>query len=164
MDVIDPSTNKSIKKITLYAGPGDMATDANNKLWVIAQGDYQGNDGKLFRINPSTLAVEQTIELGVNPSNADLGISPDKKSLYYYVGSSIYKIGIDATSAPSSSWVTDTNITSPYSIGVDPRTGDVYLGDALNYSSEGKVYIYGSNGTLKTSFTAGINPGQFIFR
>lgn len=164
LNVIDPTTNKSVKTITLYAGPGELVTDVNNKLWVIAQGTYGGNDGKLFKINPSTLAVEQTIELGINPSNPDLVISPDKKSLYYYSGTSIFKIGIDATSAPSSAWVTNADVVSPYSIGCNPRTGDVYLGDALNFSSEGKVYVYGSDAKAKTNFSAGINPGQFIFR
>jgi YVTN family beta-propeller protein len=164
VNVIDPTTNKSIEKITLYAGPGGMVTDANNKLWVIAQGTYAGNDGKLFKINPTTFVIEQTIELGLNPSNPDLAISPDKKSLYYYSGSSVYKIEINATTAPASSWVSNADIVSLYSMGVDPRTGDVYLGDALNYSSEGKVYVYGSNANLKTTFSAGINPGQFIFK
>ncbi len=164
VSVIDPTTNKSVKKIALYAGPGGMVLDANNKLWVIAQGTYAGNDGKLFRINPSTFAIEQTIELGLNPANPDLAISPDKKSLYYYSGTSIYKVGIDATSAPSESWITNAEIVAPYSLGVDPKTGDVYLGDALDYSSEGKVYVYRSDANPKTSFTAGINPGQFIFR
>jgi YVTN family beta-propeller protein len=164
VNVIDPTTDKSIKKITLYAGPGGMALDANNKLWIIAQGTYLGNDGKLFCVNTTTFSIEKTIELGLNPSNPDLAISPDKKSLYYYSGPAIYKIGIDATGAPASSWVLNADIVAPYALGVDPKTGDVYLGDALNYSSEGKVYVYGVDAKLKTSFTAGINPGQFIFK
>ncbi|GHM99417.1 hypothetical protein WSM22_09070 [Cytophagales bacterium WSM2-2] len=163
VNVINPSTNESIQKITLSPGPGGMVLDSNGKLWVITSGSYHGNDGKLYRINPSTFVIEQTIQLGLNPG-IDLGISPDKKSLYYYSGKSIYKVGTDATTAPASSWVTNANVVASYALGVDPRTGDVYLGDALNFSAQGKAYVYGSDASLKTSFDTGISPGQFIFR
>ncbi len=166
VSVIDPATNKVVATIQLAAGPSAMVLDANNKLWVITSGSSTNfignNDGKLFRINTSTFAIEQTIELSANPLT-DLGISPDKKSLYYSVYSSVYKIDITATTAPSAPW-SKTSLTSLYALGVDPKTGEVYLGDAMNYSSEGKVSVYNSDGTLKTSFSAGIAPGQFIFR
>lgn len=166
VSVIDPSTNKLVTNIPLTAGPSGMVIDANNKLWVITSGsstNFVGNnDGKLYRINPSSFAIEQTIELNANPLT-DLGISPDKKNLYYAVGSLVFKTDISASIAPSAPW-SSTSITTLYSLGVDPKTGEVYLGDALNYSSEGKVYVYNTDGTLKTSFNAGIAPGQFIFR
>jgi YVTN family beta-propeller protein len=166
ISVIDPSTNKLVTNIELTAGPSGMVIDANNKLWVITSGtstNFVGNnDGKLYRINPSSFAIEQTIELNANPLT-DLGISPDKKNLYYAIGSSVYKIDIAAASAPGTAW-SSTSLTTLYSLGVDPKTGEVYLGDALNYSSEGKVYVYNTDGTLKTSFNVGIAPGQFIFR
>ncbi len=87
----------------------------------------------------------------------------DKKSIYYSVNSAVYKIDITATTAPSTIW-SNTTLTALYALGVDPKTGEVYLGDALNYSSEGKVYIYNTDGSMKTSINAGISPGQFIFR
>jgi YVTN family beta-propeller protein len=166
VSVIDPSTNTLVKKITLAAGPAGMVLDANNKLWVITSGSSTNfignNDGKLIRINPSTFDIEQTIELNANPLT-DLGVSPDKKSLYYAVNSSVYKIDITASSAPSTAW-SNTTLSSLYALGVDPKTGEVYLGDALNFSSEGKVFIYNTDGTFKTFISAGISPGQFIFR
>ncbi len=51
-----------------------MVLDVNNKLWVISTGTYAGNDGKLFRVDPSTFDIEQTIDLGANPGG-DIGIS-----------------------------------------------------------------------------------------
>ncbi len=162
VSIIDPSTNALVKNITLAAGPAGMVLDANNKLWVITTGTYAGNDGKLFRVDPSTFDIEQAIDLGANPG-VDLGLSPDKKSLYYSVNSLVYKMDITATSAPGTAW-SSTTLTSLYALGVDPKTGEVYLGDALNFSSEGKVFIYNTDGSLKTSISTGISPGQFIFR
>jgi hypothetical protein len=49
-------------------------------------------------------------------------------------------------------------------LGVDPTSGNIFVGDALNYASAGIVYIYNPDGTFKTKIDAGIDPTQFIFR
>lgn len=162
VSVIDPSLDKQIKKITLSAGPAGMVLDANNKLWVIANGTYGGNDGALYRIDATSFLVEQTINLSANPGNS-LVTSPDKKTLYYFISNSVYQIGIDATTAPAAVWINNSDFVALSSLGVD-ASGNVYVGDALDYSSPGKVYIYKTDGSLKTQITSGIDPTQFIFR
>lgn len=161
--VIDPQDNSLVKQITLDAGPAGMTLDSSGKLWVITTGNYLGNDGKLFRINTTTLAVDKTIELGANP-NSDLDISSDKQSIIYSVGNSIYKIGLNESSANSASLVVESDATALYAIGVNPANGDIYVGDAVDFASPGTVFVYGMDGTLKHSFGAGIDPGQFVFR
>ncbi len=163
VSVIDPSIDKRVNQFTLAAGPAGMVLDANNKLWVVTTGTFAGNDGKLFRVNPSTFAIEQTINLSANPGNS-LGITPDKKTLYYSVNSLIYKITIDATTASTSSFINATDVVTLNTLAVNPTNGDIYVGDALNYSTAGSVYVYGSDGTKKTSFAAGITPSQIVFK
>jgi hypothetical protein len=158
--IIDPSTNTLVNQIELAAGPSGIVADANNKIWVITS---SGTDGKLFRINPTTFAIEQTIPLTENPGG-DLAVSPDKKSLYYYIGNDIYKISIDATTAPTTPWVHSTDIVSLYALGVDPKTGEVYAGDALNFATAGSVYVYNQDGSFEMKLNAGIDPTQFVFR
>jgi hypothetical protein len=160
--VIDPSSDNLIDQIEVGPGPGGMVIDSNNKLWVIVTGTYQGNDGKLVRINSQSLAIEQEIDLNLNP-DVDLSITPDKKNIIYASGKEVYKIGIDATAAPSVALFTANEAVTPYAFEVDPDNGDIYLGDALNFATQGVVYIYSENGALKTSFAAGINPTQFVF-
>jgi DNA-binding beta-propeller fold protein YncE len=163
--VIDPSNNELIDQIELADGPAGMVLDANNKLWVITEGTYAGNDGKLFRINPTTLAIEDEIDLGVNPgANADLDITPDKKTLIYSRDNAIYKISISATDAPASPWIEASEVSNLYALDVNPDNGEVYIGDAVDFSSPGKVYVYHADGTFKESFESGINPTQFIFK
>ncbi|MBS1486488.1 MAG: hypothetical protein JST43_02770 [Bacteroidetes bacterium] len=163
VSVIDPSTDKRIKQLTLSAGPAGMVLDANSKLWVIATGTYGGNNGMLYRINPSLFAVEQTISLGANPGNS-LCISPDKKTLYYAVGNKIFKIAFDGTAAPTSPFINAADVVALNTLAVNPANGDIYVGDALNYSSSGNAYIYDAAGNKKTSFAVGITPTQFVFQ
>jgi hypothetical protein len=161
--VINPSDNTLVDQVELAPGPAEMVLDKNNKLWVITTGTFEGNDGKLFRINTSTLAVESQIDLGMNP-DTELAITEDKANLIFTSGTSVYKMPIDATTAPSSPFITASDVVTPYALGIDPKTDEIYIGDALNYASAGNVYIYKTDGSLKTSFVAGINPTQFLFR
>ncbi len=103
------------------------------KLWVIATGGSSGNDGRLFRLNATTLQIEDEIELGVNPGT-DLELSPDKSTLIYHAGTSIFKMAITSEAAPEEAWITATDVDVPYALGVHPVTGDVYFGDAVDYA------------------------------
>jgi hypothetical protein len=161
--VINPSDNTLVKQIEVGPGPAGMVIDNNKTLWVITSGTYQGNDGKLSRINTSTLTVEGEIALGLNP-DTDLAITSDKKNLIFSSGQAVYKIAIDATAAPTTPYINATDVVTPYALGVDPTTSEVYIGDALNFATPGNVFIYNADGTKKTSFAVGINPTQFIFR
>lgn len=161
--VIDPSDNTLVDQIEVVSGPSGMVTDADGKVWVICTGDFGGANGALVRISPSTLAVEKTIELHVNP-DADLAITPDLGNLVYTVGTTVYKLPISATEAPDASLFEATAVIANYAMGIDPETGDIWIGDALDFTAEGKVYVYQADGAFKTSFTAGIGPTQFVYK
>jgi hypothetical protein len=161
--VIDPTTNTLVKHIELASGPAGSVLDANGKLWVICTGDFGASNGQLFRIHPSTLAVEESIDLNVNP-DVDLGITPDKSNLIYSIGSSIYSISISATVAPTDKLFEATDVVYNYAMGVDPDSGNIWIADALNFATEGKVYVYTNAGVPVTSFNAGISPTQVVFK
>ena len=48
--------------------------------------------------------------------------------------------------------------------GVDPRTGEIYVADAVDYSQAGLVRRYSSDGKLIDQFRVGINPNGFAFK
>ncbi|MBA4057149.1 MAG: hypothetical protein C0490_20720 [Marivirga sp.] len=161
--VIDPTNNTLVDQITLASGPAGLATDVNGKLWVICGGDYGSSNGQLFRINTSTLVVEETIDLNVSP-DGDLAVTPDKRNLIYSSGKNVYRIAITSTDAPTEPLFEADEVVTNYALAVDPDNGDIWLGDALNYTSAGKVYIYNASGDFKSSFDAGISPTQFVFK
>jgi hypothetical protein len=159
--VINPSDNSLVKQITLSAGPAGMAVDANNKLWVVCS---KSGAGKLFRIDPTTLVVEATINITSGGPRTRIAVSPDKQNIFYMVGKSVYKLPITATSETSQSLFDAKEVTTYYAFNIDPNNGDIWIGDALNYTSVGKTFVYTSEGILKTSFETGINPTQFVFK
>ena len=158
--VINPADNSLVKQIVLSGGPSGMVTDANGKLWVICS-DFIS--GKLYRINPSTLTIEATITLSSAPE-IDLAITPDKQNIIYAIGKSIYKLPITSATATAQPLFVASDVTAFYTFNVDPDNGDIWIGDALDYSSPGKAYIYNAAGSAKSSVPAGISVGQFVFK
>ncbi len=161
--VIDPADNTLVDQITVGAGPSGSVIDANGKIWVICIGDFGAMNGQLVRINPETLEIEESIDLNINP-DTELALTPDQRNLIYSSGADIYKLPITATAGPADLFFTVDDLVLNYSLGVDPDNGDIYVGDAFNYITPGKVYVYSESGTLKTSFETGISPTQFVFK
>ncbi len=51
-----------------------------------------------------------------------------------------------------------------YGLGIDPYSGDIYLGDAIDQVQHGVVYRYKADGTVLDTFRTGINPGFFCYK
>jgi len=161
--VINPKDNSLVKQIALSDGPSGLVLDANNKLWVACVGGYGATTGKIYRINPSSLTIEATININ-GTLGGDIAITPDKKNLLYTVGNSVFKIDVGNDTEATSPLFTSNEASSIYSFTVNPDNGDIWIGDPLNYTSTGKTYVYNADGTAKTSFEVGISPTQFVFK
>ncbi len=163
LSVINPTENSLVKEIQLSSGPSGLAIDANNKVWVACIGGYMASSGKLFRINPSTLAIEATISV-TGGMGTDIAMTTDKQNILYTVGTSVYKLPISSTTQASSPLFTSAEASSIYAFNVDPNNGDIWIADPLAYSTPGKFFVYTSDGKFSTSGTVGIVPGQIIFK
>jgi hypothetical protein len=51
-----------------------------------------------------------------------------------------------------------------YAMAIDQATDRLYLADAKDFTSDGEVSIYGSDGTFIRSFVAQRIPGAFAFK
>ena len=58
---------------------------------------------------------------------------------------------------------TDAEIAMPYGIAVNPITKDIYVTDAKNYVTPGRLYCFGSDGVLKWDVLTGYIPAHFVF-
>jgi hypothetical protein len=51
-----------------------------------------------------------------------------------------------------------------YSIGIDPRTNEIYIADVIDWSQNGEILRFSQSGILIDSFKVGVNPADFLFR
>jgi DNA-binding beta-propeller fold protein YncE len=84
------------------------------------------------------------------------GMASTSTSVYACAGGSIYQL--DASGF-------HLFVVQPaYCINVSDKTGDLFCGDAKDFSTTGTVAIYHSNGQPVSTFQAGIAPGQILLR
>ncbi|MBT30557.1 MAG: hypothetical protein CMO01_12935 [Thalassobius sp.] len=166
--VIDTDTDEVLASITVGVNPAGIVKDEDGFIWVLCKGnytaDYSGleNSGSLYKINPSTNAVESSISFNNFYSQpSDLVIDDDGETIFYSFNGGIYKMDTDDTVLPSTPIITGYF----YGLGYDPVSDYLIASDAGDYTSNGKIIRYDSeDGTVIEEFTVGVAPnGGFYF-
>jgi YVTN family beta-propeller protein len=159
VSVINLTTLKVTATITVGDSPYAVSADTYGNVFVTAYGVYGTSPATLSAINSNT----DLLTSKVNFSGGAFSMSGDNA---YYLSSTgqvlIYnvKTGVSTTS----NFITDgTTFTAAYAIAADNLTGEVFVTDALNYSSNGLVYAFDKNGKKEYSLATGINPGTIVF-
>lgn len=171
VSVIDLNSFKVIKEIEVGINLHGLEVDSENKLWVSSRGDYYNESSKTFIIDTNTDTVTDTLHL---VPNSAMAISGDS---LYIISSEYSKISETTTvnyaivntvkkSVVTRSFIkdgTENSITIPYGIAVNPYTREIFVTDAKDYVTPGKVHCYSPDGYLKWSATTGDIPASIIF-
>lgn len=161
ISVINATDNTLLTTINVGDRPNSLEIN-NSSLYVICGGNpsYTGTEtaGSLVKINLANNTVSSTINFpdATHPSNLDVVDS----AVYYTVGSAIYKSTLAATTLPTTPLFTTTG-KGIYSFAVN--NNKIYVGDAGDNNSNGKVFIYSLAGALEHDYTVGIIPAGFYF-
>ncbi len=152
---IATGTDTILRTIKVDESPNSIVQDANGEIWVLCS-------KSLNKIKNN--AVEFSIKVPDYSSKLTTDIS--KNNLYFVNGNKVYqKDLLNFGKNTPSVFLTQPYLVSPYAIGFDPKSGLMYCGDAKNFSSAGKVYIFDpSSKVLKDSLTVGIAPNGFVFQ
>ncbi len=161
VSILNPSTSTFSTPITVGDVPTSLEIN-NGFLYILSSGkpSYTGSEtfGSLIKYDLTTNAIINTISFATtHPKNLKI-VGTD---LYYTINKSVYKSNISDTSLPNTS-LFDTTPQGSYGIYSLNVIDDVlYVADAGDYSTAGKVYTYSTTGTLLNSFTVGVIPNGF---
>ncbi|GEC77832.1 YncE family protein [Flavobacterium aquatile] len=164
ISVINGSTNTLSTTINVGDVPNSLEVE-NGSLYVICGGNpsYAPTEtaGSLVKINLSNNSVSNTISFPAATHPSNLAIEDDK--VFYTIDDAIFSKGLNETTLPTTPLFTTTaqGVYGVYSFAVE--NDKIYVGDAADYSSNGKVYIYSSTGTLEHQYTVGVIPAGFYF-
>lgn len=163
---IDTRTDSVVAELTVGIQPTSLVLDCNNKLWTITDGGYDGSPygyeaAKLYRIEPEAFVIEReySFTMGSSPSELQLNGSGDK---LYWINDDIWEMDVTAEYLPVRPLIPYREIY--YGLTVDPRNGDIYVADAIDYQQQGKIYRYSSTGELIDEFYVGVIPGAFCWK
>jgi len=163
--VIDPATDAVLDSLDTGREPEGLLADAAGNLYILSTGGFMESAPDLRRVDPISMSLQKQWVLGsVGDYVNDLAISADGQYLYWLGPGGVYRMESNAAAAPTAPWIATGASVYAYSLGVDPGSdGEVLLGDAVDFSSRGRVFRYSASGTLLDSFQVGVNPGAYFF-
>lgn len=164
VSVFDLATFTRIKDIPVVITPTRMAADSQGDVYVVSNGNYGSVPTTFQRIDSQTDEVVQTFDFAVT----NFAICDNLCYFYHYDYSteqcSVKVMDVMTEQIVNEHFIADgTELHTPYGIAVNPENGDVYLTDAYQYTTNGDVYCFGSNGQKKFQFETGICPNNIIF-
>lgn len=167
VSVIDIETFTETKKITVGPNPGRILADGDGSVYVVTRGeDISAGDYHLVRINATTDEVTARYDEPV------LNFTIDKDSgiayLYNYsytTQETSFKTFDLSTGSVIGDFITDgTRINTPYGININPYSGNIYITDAYDYTTQGDVLCFNQQGELQFRLNyIGLNPNTVAF-
>jgi DNA-binding beta-propeller fold protein YncE len=161
--LIDVATDAVAKTLKAAPGPNSIVT-GNGSIWVLC-GNYDGKGkGKLLEYRSNVIVNTFDVPNGAT----NLVISKDAATLYFVANNIVYSKETSKPKVNPDAYILGATLKSKfkglYSLGLDNQTGNLFCGDAKDYSSNGKIYIFNaSTRALQDSISAGIIPTFFSF-
>lgn len=162
VSVISTSSNTVTSTIPVADVPNSLDVE-DGFLYVLCGGkEAWTNDetaGALYQINLNgNQATTYNFPAGNHPANL---VIEDNK-IYYTVDSDIFMKTINAELPTQPLFSTTAQgVYGVYSFAVE--NNKIYVGDAGDYSSNGKVYVYSMTGSMQSQFTVGVIPAGIYF-
>ena len=170
VSVINLDLFTETKRIEVARNLHRLCPDQYGNLWVTSRGDYYYQPSRLYCVD--TKADKLTDSLDIAVSNFHL----DGDSLYLYSVEWSYVtmtneitygiVDVKKKEIVTRNFITDgtdKNIKIPYGIKVNPITKEIFVTDAKNYVSPGRLYCFDPSGKLIWSDRTGDIPAHFAF-
>lgn len=164
ISVINTTNNSVLTTINVGDVPNSMQIK-DGMLWVSCAGKpsyVTETPGQIDKINLTTNTVT-SIYTYTDVTKHISNLAIEGNDIYFTVDAGIYKFAVNATSLPENPIfsTTDQGVYGVYSFAIN--NNHIYVGDAGNYSDNGKVIVYSMSGTLENTFTVGVIPAGFYF-
>ena len=158
VSVIDLATNAVTATVNVGTNPTGIVADKNGKLWVVCNGTFGGNNGTIEKINTTTNLVETSIPLNADGYQTRLSINITKDKMYFNLGGVVKQL--DVATETVSTFIS----RNAYSLACDRYTNNIWLSDAGDFQSNGKIIRYNiTSAAAVDSFEVGVIPGNFCF-
>ena len=164
---IDTTTDKVVAELEVGIQPTSLVVDCYGKLWTITDGGYEDSPygfeaPSLYRIDAETFTIEKQFRFakGDAPSEVQLNGRGDK---LYWINNDVWAMDVTADRIPVKPFIPYSD-TLYYGLTIDPRSGEVYVADAIDYVQAGKIYRYSEQGERLDEFYVGITPGAFCWK
>jgi len=169
VSVIDLNTFKETKKITVAINLDHLKLDGHGNIYVTSRGDYKTTPSNTYILD----ATDKVTDV-LNLPAGNLTICGDSAYVYstewsYITNKNTITYAIVNTvqkRVVSRSFITDgtdKKIAIPYGIAINPETREIYVTDARDYVTPGRLYCFTPDGKYKWDVETGDIPAHFAF-
>lgn len=155
---INTLNNALMDSVDVGVGPSNMTVDANGKVWILTNGGWGTENPKLVCINPVDMSIEVSLEFGSADFPSSLKTNAAGTTLYW-ANNGVFKMDISSPTLPTTAFIS----TAVYKVNADPETDLIYVSDAGDFNSNGKIYRYTAVGVAVDTFNVGVIPAEFTF-
>lgn len=157
LTIVNPDTRTIIKTLLFGNSPNSMVEN-NGNLYVLCS-NYT-NNSELVKINLTTDEIASTTPFASSLVNAQ-NLNIENNTIYFTQDSTIFSDPMNSATISETPLFVAPQVVTLY--GFTVKNNVVYIADAKDYVSAGKVYIYSSTGTLSSDITVGVSPNGFYF-
>ena len=170
---VDLQTFQEVRRIDVAPNLFRLRADRHGQLWVSSRGNYSGMPSRLYLLHPDGDGQMQLAD-SVDVPVSDLAFHGDSLCFmgvsYDEMWQATTHLGIIDVSTgnlvsrqllqPSD----DYELQTPYGLMVHPQNGDIYVMDATNYVSSGRLLCFDQAGNFRWQTTTGDIPGHACWK
>lgn len=160
VSVIAADLDSVISTIVVKLNPSSLAISNDDFLLI----GCPGNDSSAVIYKVDLISFAKVDSFSIPGFGFGKDISVDKNSdVIYFKGSTNDIIGLNLLSGDVNRVVDAQGVTFTYGYGYDYSNGVHYLLDAKDFSANGSLITYGSDGALLHTYETGIAPRRLLF-
>ena len=168
ISVVDLQSFTEIKKIPVSVNLCNLRKDSYGKLYALGRGNYGGIDPNIYVIENDAMVKK----LGIYASTFCISgdsmyiLSNETDWTTWETVAKYVLYDIVKKEVVTENFITDgteANITTSYSIAVNPISKEIFITDAKYYSSRGELFCFSSEGKKLWSVNTGACPIRMAF-
>jgi YVTN family beta-propeller protein len=166
VSVIDLNTEVEVTRIKVGVNPNKVQVDNSGNVYVSAYGNFTNIPANVSFINASTntssVRLDSTFKFSHVRTLGDVAYFYNN-----YGGGAIRMYNTATNQIIRNSFITDGSvIQTSYALNINRVNGDIYIGDARDFVSTGRVSCFGTDGVRKfiINTAPGVNPNSIIFK
>lgn len=170
VSVIDLAAMKVERTFDVGINLNFVKADSRGMLWVTSRGDYYETTPRLYCIDPESGEIAAELQLGVSSMWLDDGrlyIVATEWSYLTMRNEKVFAVvDTETRSILTRNFITDgteSSIRIPYCVAVNPVTKEIFVSDAVNYTSPGNLHCYSPEGVRQWTVRTGDIPGHIAF-
>lgn len=171
------SVNTATDQVSVFssqvgAAPKELLLDRDSSIWVLSGNIQKAKNAELRQVDWASGGTLRSLPFPAGADPMRLVQSRDGKYLYFievdYSGThpdfnGVFRMGVSDGALPAVPLVAASSLQYFWALGIDPETGNLYIGDPKGFTQRGQVYIYNTSGEQLKTFSCGVGPGHFYF-